>query len=66
MPSVQGLIVRLPKLVTDPAWDVMPVPTTLSIDDFLAAMRLWRWLRLMEGKPTGDADGGTGYRPAAW
>jgi hypothetical protein len=65
MPSTQGLIVRLPKLVTDPAWEVMPVPKMLSIEDFLAAMRLWRWLRRMEGKPTGDADGGAGYRPAA-
>src|SRR5262244_80018 len=64
MPSAQGLIVRLPKLATDPAWEVMLVPRMLSIEDFLAAMRLWRWLRRMEGKPTGDADG-TGYRPAA-
>ncbi len=65
MPSAQGLIVRLPKLVTDPAWEVMPVPTTLAIEDFLAAMRLWRWLRRMEGKPTGDLPSRTGYRPAA-
>jgi hypothetical protein len=65
MPSAQGLIVRLPKLVDDPAWEVMPVPATLSIEDFLAAMRLWRWLRRMEGKPTGDSRGGSGYRPAA-
>jgi len=65
MPSTQGLIVRLPKLVDDPAWEVMPVPATLSIEDFLAAMRLWRWLRRMEGKPTGDSRGGSGYRPAA-
>ena len=65
MPSAQGLIVRLPKLVDDPAWEVMPVPATLSIEDFLAAMRLWRWLRQMEGKPTGDSRGGAGYRSAA-
>ena len=65
MPSAQGLIVRLPKLVTDPAWEVMLVPATLSIEDFMAAMRLWRWLRRMEGKPTGDSEGGAGYRPAA-
>jgi hypothetical protein len=63
--SAQGLIVRLPKLVTDPAWEVMSVPTTLAIEDFRAAMRLWRWLRRMEGKPTGDSHGGAGYRPAA-
>ena len=65
MPSAQGLIVRLPKLVTDPTWEVMPVPTMLSIEDFLAAMRLWRWLRRMEGKPTGSSGGGAGYLPAA-
>jgi hypothetical protein len=65
MPSAQGLIVRLPKLVTDPAWEVMPVPTTLAIEDFRAAMRLWRWLRQMQGKPTGDPHSGAGFRPAA-
>ena len=65
MLSAQGLIVRLPKLVDDPTWEVMPVPPTLSIEDFLAAMRLWRWLRRMEGKPTGDSRGGSGYQPAA-
>src|SRR5499427_8422586 len=65
MPSAQGLIVRLPKLVTDPTWEVMLVPATLSIEDFMAAMRLWRWLRRMEGKPTGDSRDDNGYRPAA-
>ncbi len=52
--SAQGLIVRVPKLVDDPAWEVMTVPETLVIDDFLAAVRLWRWQRQMEGKPIGD------------
>src|SRR5262252_3076493 len=65
MLSAQGLIVRLPKLVTDPTWEVMLVPATLSIEDFMAAMRLWRWLRRMEGKPTGDSRDDNGYRPAA-
>ena len=46
----QGLIVRLPKLVDDPAWEVMLVPDTLRLDDFLAALRLWRWQRQMEGR----------------
>ena len=32
----------------------MAVPETLVIDDFLAAVRLWRWQRQMEGKPIGD------------
>jgi hypothetical protein len=53
MPSAQGLIVRVPKVVTDPAWEVMTVPDTLTLEDFLAAVRLWRWWRRMEGKPVG-------------
>src|SRR6202035_4546300 len=52
--STQGLIVRLPKHLDDPAWEVMPVPTTLTLEDFLAALRLWRWQRAMNGQPTGD------------
>ena len=54
LPSTQGLIVRVPKLVDDPSWEVMAVPETLGIDDFLAAARLWRWQRRMEGKLVGD------------
>jgi len=54
LPSAQGLIVRVPKLVGDPAWEVMTVPQTLVLDDFLAAARIWRWQRQMEGKPVGD------------
>lgn len=50
MPSDQGLIVRLPKILEDPAWEVMVVPETLTLDDFLAALRLWRWRRRMEGR----------------
>ncbi len=53
LPSAQGLIVRLPKRLDDPAWEVMPVPATLTLDDFLAALRLWRWHRGMNGQPTG-------------
>jgi hypothetical protein len=53
MPAAQGLIVRLPKLLDDPAWEVMPVPETLGLPDFLAALRLWRWQRHMEGRPAG-------------
>lgn len=52
--SSQGLIVRLPKQLDDPAWEVMPVPATLTLEDFLAALRLWRWQRAMNGQPTGD------------
>ena len=65
MPSAQGLIVRLPKLVDDPAWEVMSVPETLTFEDFLAALRLWRWQRRMEGKPVGASSQTSGSRPAA-
>jgi len=54
LPSTQGLIVRLPKHLEDPAWEVMPVPIMLTLEDFLAALRLWRWQRTMNGQPTGD------------
>jgi len=59
-PSVQGLIVRLPKLVDDPAWEVMAVPEALGLEAFLAALRLWRWQRRMEGKPVGTEGPGCG------
>jgi len=54
LPSEQGLIVRLPKLIEDPAWEVMLVPETVTMADFRAAASLWRWQRQMEGLPTGD------------
>lgn len=54
MPADQGLIVRLPKLIGDPAWEVMTVPETVSVSDFLAAANLWRWQRRMGGQPEGD------------
>jgi hypothetical protein len=57
MPAAQGLIVRLPKLVDDPAWEVMAVPDGLAVTNFLAALRLWRWRRQMEGKAIGEAPG---------
>jgi len=57
MLSTQGLIVRLPKLLDDPAWEVMPVPTTLGLPDFLAALQLWRWQRHMAGRSAGDRPG---------
>ncbi len=49
----QGLIVRLPKVLDDPAWEAMPVPETIAHEDFLAALRLWQWQRRIEGKPIG-------------
>jgi len=54
LPSEQGLIVRLPKLVEDPAWEVMLVPETVTVANFRAALSLWRWQRQMDGLPTGD------------
>jgi len=54
MPSTQGLIVRLPKYQDDPAWEAMPVPERLTVEDFRAALRLWRWHRAMTGQATGD------------
>ncbi len=39
-----GLIVRLPKVATDPTFDVMWCPDeTESFDNFLHAKRLWEW-----------------------
>jgi hypothetical protein len=65
MPSTQGLIVRLPKLLDDPAWEVMAVPTSLRLADFLAALQLWRWQRRMAGRPVGDGASVAGGRPPA-
>ena len=55
LPSSQGLIVRLPKLIDDPAWEVMPVPETVTVADFLGPLPVsgagsGRWT----GSPTGD------------
>ena len=57
-PSAQGLIVRLPKRLDDPAWEVMGVPDAIGLEDFLAALRLWRWQRRMAGRPLGTAGPG--------
>src|SRR5260370_3846174 len=39
MPSSHGMIVRLPKYQNDPAWDAMPAPEALTVEDFRAALR---------------------------
>ncbi len=57
LPAGQGVIVRLPKRLDDPAWEAMPVPTTITMDEFLAALRLWRWQRRMVGRADGRAAG---------
>jgi len=36
------------------AQGAMPVPDALTIEDFRAALRLWRWQRRMAGQPEGD------------
>jgi hypothetical protein len=56
LPTDQGLIVRVPKLVDDPAWEVMTVPESLAIPDFLSALRLWRWQRRMAGLTIGATE----------
>lgn len=50
--SDQGMILRLPKVIEDPAFEAMVVPD-LPLEDFLAALHLWRWQRGIEGKPAG-------------
>jgi hypothetical protein len=52
-PSDEGMVLRLPKTVDDPAFEAVPVPE-LPLADFQAALRLWRWRRVMEGKVVGD------------
>ena len=52
--TAQGMILRLPKTLEDPAFEAMVVPD-MPMDDFLAALRLWRWQRQMEGKTIGRA-----------
>lgn len=51
LPSEGGLIVRLPKVMTDPAFEAVPVPDDVTIEDFLAVLHCWRWMRRMDGKP---------------
>jgi hypothetical protein len=53
LPTDAGLIVRLPKTLEDPAVEAVPVPDQ-PLDDFLAALRLWRWMRVMNGQPIGS------------
>lgn len=50
--SDQGIILRLPKIMDDPSFEAQVVPD-LPLEDFLAALRLWRWQRRIEGKPVG-------------
>ena len=44
---------RTPATPGAPAQEAMPVPEALTIEDFRAALRLWRWQRRMAGQPEG-------------
>ena len=59
--ATHGLIVRLPKVIDDPAFEAQWVPETVTLEDFLAALRLWRWARRMAGRPTGDPGSAEGH-----
>ena len=51
--SDAGMILRLPKTLEDPTFEAVAVPDQ-PLDDFLAALRLWRWQRTMNGQPIGS------------
>ena len=52
LPTEQGLVLRLPKTLDDPAFEAAPVPD-IPLADFLAVLRAWQWKRRMEGKKLG-------------
>jgi len=54
MPARQGLIVRLPKHVDDPGPEPVRVPESVTFDDFLAVLHVWRTMRQLEGRPVGS------------
>jgi len=54
----QGMILRLPKVVEDPAFEAMVVPA-VPLPVFLSALNLWKWKRSMEGLPVGSRPTGT-------
>jgi hypothetical protein len=49
----QGMILRLPKVVEDPAFEAMVVPE-VPLPVFLSALTLWKWKRTMDGLPVGS------------
>ena len=49
----QGLVLRLPKTLDDPAFESMVVPN-IPLEDFLAVKRAWAWRRRMDGRRTGS------------
>jgi hypothetical protein len=52
--SEQGLIVRLPKIIGDPAPEPVWVPESSTYTDFRAAAYLWRWNRRTNGERIGS------------
>ena len=52
------MILRLPKVVEDPAFEAMVVPD-VPLPVFLSALTLWKWKRTMDGLPTGSRPTGT-------
>lgn len=57
MDTAQGIILRLPKTLADPAFEAMVVPE-IPLTDFTAALKLWTWKRRMEGRVVGVAADG--------
>ena len=49
----QGLILRLPKTLDDPAFEPVWVPEDTPLSAFLAALELWRWHRRATGQKVG-------------
>jgi hypothetical protein len=53
--TAQGLVLRLPKTLDDPAFEAAPVPQ-IPLEDFLAVKQAWEWKRRMEGKWIGGRE----------
>lgn len=53
MPTEQGMVIRLPKTLTDPAFEVGHIPNTATLDAFLSVFEAWKWKRIAEGKRVG-------------
>jgi len=49
----KGLILRLPKSLAEVGFDAVPVPENATLEDFLSALKLWRWNRRMNGLKVG-------------
>jgi hypothetical protein len=54
METARGMILRLPKVAKDPAFEARVVPT-IPYGYFVSASRLWRWSRIVDGKKAGKS-----------